>query len=700
MSKLNDLFDQIYLVNLAHHNGRRLKSLAHLESHGITPTVFDATNGYKSPFLDQYNEYAKKRPGSLKRFANYNKLESKRGKLFIESAGAYGYIATYIRILKDAKKNSYQSILILEDDVIVSHDASNVIAAFITGIPYTWKCIHFGASQYNWDGIDIEKASQQGYYHPTQLSTCGSFAMAIRADVFDEIIELQRHFEAPFDHLPMGEIYNRYASDCYVVYPNVIIPDVTSSSIRNSRNQLTHAKQMKWDLRLFDFPLKRPIINLVITSSEQTRYLSQFSDDTDFPFQLLIYIPSSDGLRPYHNVIQVNEMSRLERNPLPPNQGVLITPTSETPVTEKSLLNLYKNLVNSNEVTSDYDLLETQPHEIDPELVSIIIPTYKRSSSLADVITSVVEQDYDPKEIIIVDDNTSGTEERKKTQELVEQLAKAHSETRIIYLPHQKNRNGAAARNTGFLSSTGAYICFLDDDDLFLPGRLSQSISALRNTPTHIGATYCGFIGWNGAQNPERRYQKTNLTKELLSLDYLSHYLHTNTATYKRTAVIALNGFDETFRRHQDLEFNLRFFEKFEMNSVKQQLVSLKPAPTNTNNQQFGIQLFETKKKFLEKFRYIINRFDAPTRQEIYNRHWDEVIRYTANSVKFKQHLLSHHSNGDLQCYARINSKITGSKGVAEPHHSFKHKLRNIHRKNWWQISINLSRLAAKKIRH
>jgi hypothetical protein len=70
-----------------------------------------------------------------------------------------------------------------------------------------------------------------------------------------------------------------------------------------------------------------------------------------------------------------------------------------------------------------------------------------------------------------------------------------------------------------------------------------------------------------------KRYIEGNLTLEILQLDYKKHYLHTNTATYKREAYVNLNGFDESYRRHQDLEFNLRFFEMYEMKAVRQALV-------------------------------------------------------------------------------------------------------------------------------
>ena len=653
-----DFFDHIYLVNLRQHRGRRLKALAHLKTFGITPTLFEASDGYMPPLLTKYNTYSRQEVGRLSYFKKFNELEFNRKTHFIESAGAFGYIDTYIRILKDAKLKGYQSILIFEDDVLLSLDFNEQLKSFCSTLPETWKFINLGASQYNWDSVNIEKACLQGFYRPKQLDTCGSFAIAIRSTIFDELIQLQSHFEAPFDHIPLGEIYNKYASDCFVIYPNIVMPDVRSSSIRGSRNQLVHAQKMKWNPGLFEYPLKRLIINVILTSKEQIKYVDAFNDESTFPFELHLFIQSLDGLRPYHDASQPIEVTNEKEFIASPNSGYCVRYKNNAPFTEDELISLYESLIFNKQPTTGFEIIDTMTHRIDSNRVSVIIPTYKRSENIGSVVLSVIDQDYENKEIIVVDDNPKGSGEQLKTENIILRLIEEYPDTNLIYLSHSKNRNGAGARNTGFMKSTGNYICFLDDDDdLYLPGRLSLSIKKLRETPGFIGGVYCGFIGWNGAIRTKERYKAGNLTQELLSLDYLAHYLHTNTVTYKRDAVITINGFDETFRRHQDIEFNLRFFENYDVSVVPEQLISLKPEPTKINNQQYGIDLFETKLKFLKKFQYIINRFDQRTQKAIYDKHWEEVIKHVSNEKLFEKHLLSEFKNGYLQCFSQLSRK-------------------------------------------
>ena len=198
------------------------------------------------------------------------------------------------------------------------------------------------------------------------------------------------------------------------------------------------------------------------------------------------------------------------------------------------------------------------------ENVSIIIPTYKRPTNLLNALTSVAEQDYLNKEIIVVNDTGAGSEYNSEISNVIQQVRGAYPLVDIKFIEHNENRNGAAARNTGLLVSTGEYICFLDDDDIYLQGRLSESIAKLANQPSHVGAVYCGFLGWNSPKNDLNRYAEGDLTKEILLLEYLKHYVHTNTVTYRRSAVLALNGFDESYQGwgYEDSDLVIRIMNK------------------------------------------------------------------------------------------------------------------------------------------
>ena len=136
-----------------------------------------------------------------------------------------------------------------------------------------------------------------------------------------------------------------------------------------------------------------------------------------------------------------------------------------------------------------------------------------------------------------------------------------HENPREIYLKHEKNKNGSAARNTAFRSSSGDYIAFLDDDDYFLPQKTEKQVAFLESHP-EFGGCYCWREQWG--EKICGTYEG-NLSYQLLSLDFTPY---TSCVMIRRECYEALNGFDESYYRHQDFEFLLRFFEKYSLGYV------------------------------------------------------------------------------------------------------------------------------------
>ena len=112
-------------------------------------------------------------------------------------------------------------------------------------------------------------------------------------------------------------------------------------------------------------------------------------------------------------------------------------------------------------------------------LVSIIIPTYNGKQYLTQTIQSAFSQDYDNKEVIVVDD---GSTENIKTL-LTPYLHK------ITYI-YQENKGPGAARNRGVLESSGEFIAFLDHDDIWARQKTSRQVNLLKKHP-NCGLVYC-----------------------------------------------------------------------------------------------------------------------------------------------------------------------------------------------------------------
>lgn len=656
---IHDYFQHVYVVNLHHQINKRLKIAHHLKQENIRFELFQAVNGYQGEPLNVYETYKKKPLGSLTRYSSWNEREIKRNSHFIESAGAVGYIFTYLKILEDAKSKGYKKILILEDDVILCHDFFMRLECFMSKIPNSWKVLQLGASQYGWTNINLDSALEEGFYQPNQLETCGSFAIAFDVSIADEVIEAQSAFEAPFDHLPMGEIYEKYRGECFVSYPNLVMPDVSDSSIRGGRCQYAQSEKVKWNIENFRYPYPKPSVSVILTSHKNLKYYSNFSNHEDMAVELRLYYMSSDGLRPLHNKSMLPPDYKIDHSALEnlslPAANFFLTLDEIAILTESDIETYVEYSLGLREVnTTPLKTFNPTPLIHKSGRVSVVIPTYKRPKNLKNALTSVLEQDYKDIEILVVSDNGKDSPFNDETRALINELKNAYPKRNLSLLEHTQNRNGAAARNTAIMQSTGEYICFLDDDDIYLPGRISKSVDALKKSRGIDGAVYCGFLGWNSPQNDVNRYKSGDLTLEILMLDYKKHYLHTNTATYKREAVLAINGFDESYRRHQDLEFNLRFFELYMIETVKEPGVRLNPEPSNISNKVYNFDMLELKKRFLHQFSHRISGFGDNLERDIYLLHWGEVLRYATDKELLISKVKEDYTNAYLQIFSTL----------------------------------------------
>lgn len=194
-------------------------------------------------------------------------------------------------------------------------------------------------------------------------------------------------------------------------------------------------------------------------------------------------------------------------------------------------------------------------------LVSVIIPTYGGGEYLARTVESALNQKYDQLEVIVVDDNGSGTEKQKETFENIKSLL---DDDRLVYVAHEKNKNGSVARNTGAKVSKGEYLLFLDDDDVIKPNNLKSQTKLLESLDQYWGMAYCSSVEYM-----EGAFYKKTIVKKSGDLLYelLTHSVSAATSTLliRKSAFDTINGFDETFWRHQDYEFVARMAERYKI---------------------------------------------------------------------------------------------------------------------------------------
>ena len=134
---------------------------------------------------------------------------------------------------------------------------------------------------------------------------------------------------------------------------------------------------------------------------------------------------------------------------------------------KKSLKTYQKDL---QKIFSFYKLQEPK--------ISVIIPTYNREKQVNIAIDSVLNQDYIPHEIIVVNDGSSDT-----TAHRLDHYARGIDGIGFQAIHHRSQEGVSAARNTGVKHSSGDWIAFLDSDDYWESSKLDDQVSYLEHYP-------------------------------------------------------------------------------------------------------------------------------------------------------------------------------------------------------------------------
>lgn len=176
--------------------------------------------------------------------------------------------------------------------------------------------------------------------------------------------------------------------------------------------------------------------------------------------------------------------------------------------------------------------------------VSVIVPTYKRNEYIIRAIDSILLQDYPDVEIVVVDDNGEGTADQLATEQSLNEYI---LNKKIQYIKNRENVGGAIARNNGIQASRGDYITFLDDDDEYLPGKISIQVQVMEEN----GWDLCVMDGETYNNKAEKlSYKRQPIEngmsqKEILKAHITKHITGTNVFMYTREAILRIGMFDQ-----------------------------------------------------------------------------------------------------------------------------------------------------------
>ena len=194
--------------------------------------------------------------------------------------------------------------------------------------------------------------------------------------------------------------------------------------------------------------------------------------------------------------------------------------------------------------------------------VSIIIPTYNRLPMLKEAVDSVLAQDFEDFELIVVDDgSTDGT-----AGEMTEYGG------RVKLLQHQQTRGVSTARNYGINHAKGKYISFLDSDDLWVKGKLKIQVNFLDENP-HYPLCYTDEIWIRKGKrvNPMLKHTKYSgwILEKCLPLCTISP----SSVMMRKTLFSRVGLFDEALPVCEDYDFWLRVSVRFPIFFINKKLI-------------------------------------------------------------------------------------------------------------------------------
>lgn len=185
--------------------------------------------------------------------------------------------------------------------------------------------------------------------------------------------------------------------------------------------------------------------------------------------------------------------------------------------------------------------------------VTVIMATYNDDATIAESIGSILQQDFDDWELIVVNDASTDA-----TVNVLEQFS---DEERIRVISLDKNSGSGVARNIAIREAAGEYLAILDADDIALPQRLRLQAAALDADPAlaAVAAQVAEFGTWGGPVPGRWPTSDQEVASRQLSRKMpIPH----PSAMFRTSEVRRVGGYDERCRRAQDFALLLKLSDR------------------------------------------------------------------------------------------------------------------------------------------
>lgn len=174
-------------------------------------------------------------------------------------------------------------------------------------------------------------------------------------------------------------------------------------------------------------------------------------------------------------------------------------------------------------------------------------------------ISSVLNQDYQNFEILVVDDSQADDSEK---------MLKSFPPHLIKYLRKKQRVGIAAKRNLGIKLSTGEYIAFLDDDDEWLPNKLMLQINLFQRSDSNVGVVHSNCLVDDGSST--LLYHGENVSDQSMRRLLENNFVSNSTSVLKRNCFNVVGYLDEELPFCEDWDLYIRVSRRFRFRYIQE----------------------------------------------------------------------------------------------------------------------------------
>lgn len=290
--------------------------------------------------------------------------------------------------------------------------------------------------------------------------------------------------------------------------------------------------------------------------------------------------------------------------------------------------------------------------------VVVVIPFYNGADFIERAVKSVFNQTVPADEVVVVNDGS-----RAEEREALGVLAELYP-FRII---DKENGGQGSARNAGVAASTSAFVCFLDQDDFYLPNHIELLTHAIPADDARFGFVYADLYEADVDGNVVRtelikQHSKDHPKTSIFDILRYDMFVLPSATLVSRVAFDAVQGFDPQFMGFEDDDLFLRIFRKGYSNHFLDRAVTV--WCIHTESTSFGIRMIRSRYRFFLKLAAMFP--DEPKRNRYYLRDYlmprfgklfvDHAIQAIKLDNEYREEMFAH-----LDEYARM---VLGNRSI------------------------------------